>query len=162
MPVSQLPDQVADLADLDRIEPGGRLVEDQDVGIVNHRLGQAHALAKPARKVAEDPVLDLGQAAPRDHLADRQPPLRASHVLELGPVAKILGDAHLVVERHVFRQVSHIPPDFHGFVEDIVPGEHGDAAGRRQVGCEDPHRGRLAGPVGAQADRRSRPVRSRS
>ncbi len=51
---AQLSDQVADLANLDRIETGSRLVEDQDVGIVDHRLGQTDALAKPSRQVAQD------------------------------------------------------------------------------------------------------------
>ena len=62
VPVAQLADQVADLADLDRVEPGGRLVEDQDVGVVDQRLGQADPLAEPSREVAEDPALDLAPA----------------------------------------------------------------------------------------------------
>ena len=130
VPVAQLADQGADLADLDRVEAGGRLVEDQDVGVVDHRLGQPDPLAKASREVAEDPVLDVRQPAPGDHLADRPPAPRAGHVLELGPEAQVLPDPHLGVERHVLGQVADLAADLQRLVQDVVPGQDGPAAGR--------------------------------
>ena len=43
---SKLPDQVARLASLAGVEPRGRLVEDEGLGLVHDRLRQPHALAK--------------------------------------------------------------------------------------------------------------------
>ena len=77
VPVAQLADQGADLADLDRVEAGRRLVEDQDVGVVDHRLGQADALAVALREVAEDPRLDVVELAALEH-ARRSPPAAAT------------------------------------------------------------------------------------
>ena len=75
MPLAQLADQVADLADLDRVEPGRRLVEDQDLRVVHHRLGQADPLAESPRKLADDALLDLAELASAHDLGDRPPPL---------------------------------------------------------------------------------------
>ena len=96
-----------------------------------------------------------------DHLADRPPASRPGHVLELGPVAQVLRDAHLVVERDVLRQVADLPADLERLVEDVVPGEARPAAGGGEEGREDPHRRGLARPRWDRAARRSRPGRPR-
>ena len=78
--LAQLFDQAANLANLDRIETGGRLVEDQDVGIMNHGLGQTDALPESSRQVAQDAVFDVRQSAPRNDLTDGQPaPANGAH-----------------------------------------------------------------------------------
>ena len=59
MPIAQLADQGANLADLDRVEARGRLVEDQDVGVVDQRLGQADPLPEAPREVAEQAPFDV-------------------------------------------------------------------------------------------------------
>ena len=46
-----------------RIETGGRLVQDQDVGIVNDRLGQADALPVAFGKLADQRLPDVGDGA---------------------------------------------------------------------------------------------------
>ena len=48
----EAPDQLARLDDLLRVEAGGRLVEDQHVGVVNQRLGEADALPVALRELA--------------------------------------------------------------------------------------------------------------
>ncbi len=47
----EVPDQVADLHDLARVEPDGRLVEDEDLRLVDERAGEADPLAVPLREV---------------------------------------------------------------------------------------------------------------
>ena len=59
----QLADQRADLADLVRVEPDGRLVEDDHVGVVDDRLRDADALLVALGQRADQPVADVGQAA---------------------------------------------------------------------------------------------------
>ena len=48
----QLADHVANFADLNRVQPGRRLVEDQDLRVVHHRLGQARPAAGTRAKAA--------------------------------------------------------------------------------------------------------------
>ncbi len=132
--VAQFADQRADLANLNRIETGGRFVEDQDVRIVNHRFGQADALAIPFGKMAEDAVFDVNEPATVQDLADCDVTARAGHVLELRAIAQILIDTHFQIERHAFGEVADFAADFQGFVEDVVPRERGAAAGGGQIG----------------------------
>ena len=56
----QAPDEIARLDDLLRIEAGGRLVEDQDFGVVNERLRQADALPVALRQLAAVPIGHVG------------------------------------------------------------------------------------------------------
>src|SRR5437016_1832545 len=49
-------DQAARLDDLARVEPVGRLIEDQDLWVVHNRLGQRGALPIAARQVTDRPV----------------------------------------------------------------------------------------------------------
>ena len=44
---AEIPDELPDLDDLLRVEAEGRFVEDEDLGIVQGRLGDAHALLIP-------------------------------------------------------------------------------------------------------------------
>ncbi len=76
-------DQLEQVAPSLRIERADRLVEEQDVGPVEERLGDPQPLAHAAR-VATDPALARrGQADPRQHLVDarrgaRTPPARGA------------------------------------------------------------------------------------
>ena len=49
-------------------------------------------------------------------------------------------------------------PDLEGLGADVEAGQAGDAAGRRQIGGQDPHGGRLAGSVEAQQSDNLSPV----
>ena len=56
-------DQLADFDDLLGIEAGGGLVEDQDVGVVDDRLGEADALAVALGELADQLVADVADGA---------------------------------------------------------------------------------------------------
>jgi len=72
--------QAAELDDLPRIEPVGRFVEHQQLGLVQHRLGQRHALPVAARQTADDGIGDR---------AERQPVARRRNLAaELGPAIR--------------------------------------------------------------------------
>ena len=51
---AELADERADLADLVGIEPGGRLVENENGRLRDERIGEPHALAVALRKVADE------------------------------------------------------------------------------------------------------------
>ena len=57
--------QILDFAAADRVEPGGRLVEDDQVGVVDERLRQADAALHALREFAD--VTPPGVVQP-DHL----------------------------------------------------------------------------------------------
>ena len=67
---AELADQFADLADLVGIEAVGRLVEDQQFGIVDEGVGQSDALAVAFRERLDHLAADRFEAAGVDHVAD--------------------------------------------------------------------------------------------
>ena len=80
---ARLLDQLARLDDLLRIEAGGRLVEDQHVGVVNERLRQADALPVALRQLAAVAVRHVGDArALHDASSTRCLPLARRHALD--------------------------------------------------------------------------------
>ena len=62
----QGPQQAAQLDDLARVEAVGRLVEHQQLGLVQHGLGDRDALPVAARQPADDDVADRPEREPRD------------------------------------------------------------------------------------------------
>ena len=158
VPLAQLADQGADLADLDRVEPGRRLVEDQDVGVVDHRLGQPDALAdSPWRdgRGCDPRPRRAGSAATTWSIAARR--CERGDVLELGPEGQVLADPHLGVERHVLGQVADLAADLQRLVEHVVPGERGAAAGRRRGTSSASASSSSCPPRWGRAGRRSHP-----
>ena len=74
LPASDLM-RAADLGDLPGVEPDGRLVEDQDLGVVHDGLGQAHPLAVALGEGADEPILHVGDEAALHHLGHPGPAL---------------------------------------------------------------------------------------
>src|SRR6266481_1755862 len=61
----QSEDEVLDLPAADRVEPGSRLIQDDEVRIVDERLGEAYAALHTFGKLADCPGAGLAQS---DHL----------------------------------------------------------------------------------------------
>ena len=51
--VAEFTNKATDLANLDRIQPDGWLIENHDFGVVNDRLSEPHPLLKALRQVAD-------------------------------------------------------------------------------------------------------------
>jgi len=146
----ELADQRADLADLDRVEADGRLVEDHHGRIVHDRLGEADALAVALRQRADHASPHLREAAAFERAVDRGLSLRARHVLQLRDVAEIALDAHFGIERRRLGQVSDRAPRGERVAEDVVARDRRRAVGGRQEARQHAHRGGLAGAVGPE------------
>src|SRR5262249_23957673 len=112
--------------------------------------GQAEALAIALGQRADEPATDLADAAALETVVDALLPLLAVHALQLGPVGQVLLDAHFGIQRHALRQVADVAAHFHRLRHDVVVGDPGDAARRRQVAGEDAQSRRLAGAIGTQ------------
>ena len=142
-PVQAVPQDVAGL----RVETGGRLVEEQQLGVVDQRAGDRHPPLHPARQrvdLARGPFRELHEVEQLGRAA-----------LALGPreveVAavddQVLGDGQLVVELVGLRHDAEAGPDL-AAVRGGLEAEHPQRpGGRRRRAADHPHRRGLAGPV---------------
>ena len=112
-----------DLADLVRVHPRGRLVEDQDGGLRDERVGEPHTLAVALGERPDEVVRDVGHARLLHGPAHPGEALGASDALELGTEAEVLGDAHLGVERRRLGHVAERASRLERVGRDVVPGD---------------------------------------
>ena len=114
---------------------------------MHHRIGEADPLAVSLREPPDDFHLHFAKAAELKHVADPvvHPPAR--HALERGAVAEKLMDAHVRVERNIFRQVADMLAGPEGFAEDIAASHLGLARCWRKEPRQHAHRGAFSGPV---------------
>ena len=127
--VAERPEELADLLDPGRVEAVGGLVEDQQLGVLEERLGQAEPLAHPERVGLHEVVGSLRQPDPLERPGRRpavrcRPPDRAARRLRR-PV--IVGNS---------AGVSTMAPIAADHPPDLAPGSGRRAAGRsrRSVG----------------------------
>ena len=132
------------------IEAGRRLVENQDVRVVDDGLREADALPVSFGQLGALTVRHVGDARALHHLLDASRPLAGGHAFDLGDEPEILEDAHVGVERRRLRQVAGAALGLDRLVEDVEPGDNGFAFGGRHVAGQDAHRRRLAGAVGSE------------
>src|SRR5205823_11322414 len=146
----ELFDELPRFDDLFRVEAGRRLVEDEDVGIMDERLCEADALLVALRQLSGQAVRHVVDANPRHHVLDPLTPLVARHPFDAGDEIEVLADAHVWIERRRFGKVAGAALRLDGLVEDVEPGDNRFALGGRHVAGQYPHRRRLAGAVGAE------------
>ena len=142
--------QSANLVNLARVETDRRLVEHQHRRIVNQRLRQADALSIALGELAANSMRHVGEAANLEHVLERGFDLRARDVAQLRDEAQIGLDAHVGIERRIFRQVADLAARLERLRENIESVDQHGARGRRHIAGDDAHRGGLAGAVGAE------------
>src|SRR5262245_26870271 len=91
-------DGVESLADLNRVEAGGRFVEDACLRVGDHGVRETDALAVALGKGPEQPAADLLDAALLQAGLDSGPADGALDILQLRPVSQILFNSHLRVQ----------------------------------------------------------------
>jgi hypothetical protein len=92
-------DQFPNLLDLVRIETDGRLVEDDDIGIVDDRLRNADPLFVAAGKALDQFAAARGQAGQRHCLVDPRGDVSGADAFDAGDEREVVLDRHLRVER---------------------------------------------------------------
>ena len=147
---AEVADEIADEADLVRIESDGGLIKDEEVRFVNHRVGQAHALPEALRELPDDFFSDLIEAAHLEDIAHALGEAALGDTLQSSSVAEKFTNAHVEVERDIFRQVADVLARFEGLGKNIEPRDAGPSGGGGQVACEHPHRGGFSGAIRAQ------------
>ena len=154
----ELLDEVPQLPPRLRVEPGGRLVEEQQIGIADERARERQALFLSARQRDDARVALLLELHQRDDLVRRRAPLE-----EAAEQAQRLADRQLVGELRLL-QLDAQPLAQRLRIGRPAEPEHLDVArvGLRQPFADLDRRG-LAGAVRTeQAEALARRARSRS
>ena len=142
--------QPANFVNLARVETDGRFVEHQHRRIVNQRLRQADALSIALRELSANPMRHVSEAANLEHVLERGFDLRARDVAQFRDEPQIGLDAHVGIERRIFRQVADFAASLERLRKNIESVNQHGARSRRHVAGDDAHRGGLAGAVGAE------------
>ena len=130
-----------------RVEAGGRLVEEEDLRVVDQGHREVEATAHAARVRADPALLGVGQADALDQLEAAGAHRPRGDAVERGLELDQLASGHQRIEGRILERHADAAPDQGGLAGDVVTGDPGVAAGRAQERDEHPHRRRLAGPV---------------
>ncbi len=143
----QLAEQLAQLDPGARVEAGRRLVEEQDLRVVDEGVGEAQPLLHAARERLDVVVALVGEVHQLEQVADHPSPRGGRQAVAAREEVQVLPDLHVVVDPE---DVRHEPEDAPDLVRVPCHGPAGDlrVAGRRlQEGRQDPERRGLAGAV---------------
>ena len=147
-PGAQLVDDVADEAAANRVEPRGGLVEKDQSGLIEQRLGQAdplqHALGKRAQLFFRNGVSPTRSSSS----ANAQAQTLRFHAVELAVDVQELLGREPVVEAEVFRQEAHAATRFSIAKRSAEQGRA--PRGRRHQAKQHFDRGGLACAVWAE------------
>src|SRR5579864_9257687 len=143
-------DQVAGLVDLLGVEARRRLVQDQNVRVVDNRLRQADALPVPLGKLPNELVPHVGNRAALRNVIDPGAQIRPSDSLQPANERQVLHRPHFGVDRRSLGEVADALLHFQGLLEDVKPRHGGRAARRGQEAGEHPHRRGFPRAVRAQ------------
>ena len=154
-PVQPIPQEVASLG----VEAGRRLVEQDDVGLVDERAGDREPPAHAARQALDALVAFSTSCAKSSRSAHRSRDLAALEP-EVAPVdEEVLADRQVLVERVVLGHDAEARADGRAVVGGIEAEDPQRAAARRRHGGDHPHGRALAGAVRAEeAERLARPT----
>ncbi len=144
--VEAIPEQVARL----RVEAGRRLVEEQQLGLVDERAGDRQAALHPARHVLDlvaRPLRELGEV---EQLVGAAGAFRAAEAEVPAVDHEVLADRELVVERVLLGHDAEARPDLRTVPFGVQAQDGQRAVADRRDARDHPHRGGLAGAVGAQ------------
>ena len=92
--------------DAERVEPAERLVEDEQLRVVDERRAELDALLVAVRQRLELGPLRSRQAQPGEPARGRRGRVAGRHPVVLGEVAELLGDVHPRVEAALLRHVA--------------------------------------------------------
>ena len=142
-----VPDELEDLRASGRVEVRGRLVEEEDLRVVDEGLGQLEALLHARGIGVEEPVAGLAEADVEEDLVGPLHGLLPGHA---GELAEIRGEGHGVHAGDEAIALGHVADRTadHGLLApDVVVEDLPLAALRDEEAEEDAEEGALAGPV---------------
>ena len=132
------------------IDPGGRLVQNQQFGLVHHGDCQRQALAYAQRQAGRQAVDDFHQAEALHHLFDAARNVLRGHAEQLGVQLQVLAYRDFAVERERLGHVADAAAGAQIMRVHFMAEQPGPTLARRQQAGKHLHRRGLAAPVGAE------------
>ena len=132
------------------VQPGRRLVEEEHRRARHQGGRQVQAPAHAARVALEDPVGGVGQLELVEQFGRPGPRRGAAHVGQLADQREVLPTGQQRVQRGVLRGHADVAPHLAGLLHHVEAGDRPPAGVGEGEGGQDPHRRRLARPVGTE------------
>ena len=133
-----------------RVDARSRLVEDQQLGLVDQRHRQRESLPLPQGERVRQDVDDLRQAEALDGGFNPVGDLLLRDLEQPCVEDQVLPDRQLGIEREALRHVAHPPPGGEVLALDLSAEQPGLSFARRQQARQHLHGRRLAAAVGAE------------
>ena len=148
--IGQLEQLFPEVAARFRIDRAGRLVEEQQLGLVDHRAGQRQALLLAAAHRAGQLLLPILEVVVLEQFVDARAASRLGDVLHRGEEFQVLAHAQVLEQRELLRHVADAAAQCLGLLRD-AQAQHFDLAfGRRQQAAQHADGGGLARAVRAE------------
>jgi hypothetical protein len=125
-----------------------RLVEQEHLGVVDERVGEAQPLLHAARQRLDVRIALAGEVDEVEQVADHPPPVRGRDAIAAPEEVEVLPDLHVVIDAERIRHEPEDAADLVGVPDHRVAADLGLAGARFQQRGQDPQRGRLPGAVG--------------
>src|SRR4051794_24992978 len=148
--VGELAHRVPDAGSADGVEPGRRLVEEDDRPRHEQARGEVEAAAHAARVGADEAVGRCGEVEALEHLGAALARRAGRQALQPGEQDEVLATGEALVERGLLAGEGDLLADGGGVADDVVAADERAPAVRHEEGGEDADGGRLAGAVVAE------------
>ena len=132
------------------VEPGGGLVQEQHGRPGDERGGEVEPAPHAAGVGLGRPLGGVDELEPLEQLVGALLRRRLPEVVEPPDHLEILEPGQVLVDGRVLAREADLGPQRGGVALHIEPGDPGRSRIGLEQGGEDPHRGGLAGAVGAQ------------
>ena len=133
-----------------RVEPGARLVEEQDGGPRKEPLGELDAAPEPPRQPLRELPRALGEPELDEKHVDALGELGTAQAVEPAVMAEVLLDGELAVDARVLEDDAEPAAHRVRRARHVVTEDAGGTAVGRQEGGEDTEEGALAATVRAE------------
>ena len=150
MSFSESFDQVSDGANLIWVQAIGWLIQDEQFGFVDEGISKSHSLAITLGEGLDHLAPDMSQATQVHGLADVLARSLASETFELGPVAEIFPDPHVVIKGHVLGHVADLASGIDRITINVITGHFSTAGSGWQITREHSQCRGFSGPVRAE------------
>ena len=132
------------------VEAGRRLVQEQHRRAEHERGREVEPAAHAARVRLHGPPGGLGEVEPLEQLARPVARRGTWHVVQAADHLEVLEAGQVLVDGRVLAGEADLGAQRRGVAHDVEPRDPRGAAVRLQQRGQDPHRGGLAGSVGAE------------
>ncbi len=150
MTLTQLPDQITNLYDLDWIKPYCRLIQNNNLWISQKRLSNAYTLLISFRQRQNQPISDLCDFCLIHNIFHLPRQFHSLQPFCLADKFQILHRRLIHVQRRLFRQISDQFFCHLRLFEDIIAVNSDSPIRRRQTTCHNIHCGGFPSAVRPQ------------